>query len=409
MRVRVLRSPYFDPSSAVMALVLGVTVWVVAVVEQANFVTDSFPQPIPLEVRNLEADIVLVGQVPAEVAVRLRAPQSIWLGLSPADLEAYIDLAGTGMGLRQVSIQVESRNRLVRVVEISPSQITVTLDRRAEKEVGVEVTVTWDKPLGYTMGEPTVTPQRVVVSGAESLLEQVSHVVADLSLEGERATVDEEVALTPVDDEGNKLEGLEVNPATATVQVPIEPRVGFRELAVRPAIRGNVSSGYWISNIRVIPSTVTILGDPEVVGRLSGFLDTEPVDVQGASGDLEQEVDLVVPQGVELLGARTVLVRVEVSPVLGGQTFQVEPQIEGLQEGLIALFSPDTVEVIISGPLPALQALEPEDVQVIIDLADRGPGTYLLPPQIQVPEPLLVQSWNPSQLEVVITRRESPS
>jgi len=65
--------------------------------------------------------------------------------------------------------------------------------------------------------------------------------------------------------------------------------------------------------------------------------------------------------------------------------------------------SPETVEVILAGPLADLSALQVGDVQVLLDLLDLGPGTYKVSPQVVKPDSLEVQSIVPDQLEVVIT------
>ena len=57
-------------------------------------------------------------------------------------------------------------------------------------------------------------------------------------------------------------------------------------------------------------------------------------------------------------------------------------EIRGLAPGLVATPSPDTVDVLILGPLPVLDALTPEDVRVVLDLTDFGPGTYQLTPEV---------------------------
>jgi hypothetical protein len=62
------------------------------------------------------------------------------------------------------------------------------------------------------------------------------------------------------------------------------------------------------------------------------------------------------------------------------------------------------VDVILSGPLPALQELQPDDVQVILDLFGLGTGTHKVTPQVILPEGLglEVKSIVPDIVEVTI-------
>jgi YbbR domain-containing protein len=76
--------------------------------------------------------------------------------------------------------------------------------------------------------------------------------------------------------------------------------------------------------------------------------------------------------------------------------------LQGLGGGLQATFSPDTVEVILSGPLSELDALEAGDVSVIVDVSNYGPGTHFVPLIVDRPESLEVQALLPDQVEVEI-------
>jgi YbbR domain-containing protein len=93
---------------------------------------------------------------------------------------------------------------------------------------------------------------------------------------------------------------------------------------------------------------------------------------------------------------------VEISPVLGGQTIQLTPVVRGLGRGLEASFSPQAVEVILSGPLSELEALKAGDVSVVLDISDYEPGTHLVTPEVERPASLQVQAVIPDQVEVVI-------
>ena len=77
----------------------------------------------------------------------------------------------------------------------------------------------------------------------------------------------------------------------------------------------------------------------------------------------------------------------------------------GLGAGLKAELSPTTVDVILVGPLPVLNSLQPEDVHVRIDLTGLTVGTYQLTPIAMVEQPgVTVQSILPGTVEVIITK-----
>ncbi|HUW96968.1 MAG TPA: CdaR family protein [Anaerolineae bacterium] len=386
-----------------MALALAIMVWMAATIQENPFAEGSFPELVPVEVANRGEGLVIMGGLVQEVRIRVRAPESVWEDLGSSGFRAYVDLEGLGVGLHEVPVRVEPASSLVRILETSPAALTVRLDIRAEKTVGVRVSVYGNPPLGYGAGIALVEPSQVRVSGPQTLVDQVAQLAAEVYLSGEKDTFERSASLTPRDEVGNAVDGLELEQKSARVTVPIEQQVGYRELSIKTIIEGNTAPGYWISSITANPSTVTVFGDPGAVNDIPGYLETYPVNVVGERESVSQRVAIVFPEGVSSLeDMGTVQALIEISPVLSGQTVQLTPVIRGLGRGLEATFSPGTVEVILSGPLSELEALEAGDVRVILDLSNYEPGTHFVSLVVERPGSLQVQAVLPDQVEVVI-------
>ncbi|TKJ31168.1 MAG: hypothetical protein CEE40_02605 [Chloroflexi bacterium B3_Chlor] len=393
-------------SSLIMALILALMVWMGAAIQENPFAEGFLPEEVPVEVINRGGGFVIVGGVDQGVRVKVRTPESVWEDLRASSFRAYVDLEGLDVGLHEVPVQVEPAGNLVRVLETSPAVLTLRLDRRSEGIVPVRVSTVGEPPQGYKRGSLQVDPGHVIVSGPRTLVDQVVHVTAEVYLRGEKEAFERNAVLTPRDDVGNAVTGLEIDHQSVRVTVPIERIVGYRDLSIKTVTQGTPAPGYWISSISADPSTVTVVGDPEVVDEIPGYLETHPIDVEGAREDISQQVAILFPEDVSSLeDVATVQAIIEISPVLGGQTVQLTPVVQGLGRGLEASFSPDTVEVILSGPLSELEALEAGDVRVLLDLSDYEPGTHFVPLTVDRPESLEVQAILPDQVEVVI--RES--
>ncbi len=400
------RSLLNNLGSMIMALILATMVWMGATIQENPFVEAFLSEEVAVEVINRGEGLVIVGSVDQSVRVKVRTLESIWADLRAGSFRAYVDLEGLDVGLHEVPVQVEPAGTRVRVMETSPAVLTIRLDRSAEKTVEARLSIYGDPPQGYYRGLPQLTPDHVIVSGPQTSVDQVVRVTAEVYLRGEKDTFERNVMVTPRDEVGNIVAGAEANPSSVIVTVPIEQRLGYRELSIRTVIEGTPASGYWISSISADPSTVTVLGSPRTVSDIPGYLETYPVNAEGAQESISEQVVIVFPEGVSPLeDVRSVQALIEISPVLGGQTLQLTPVVLGLGRGLEATFSPDTVEVILSGPLSELDALGAEDVRVLLDLFDYRPGTHFVPLTVQKPESLQVQAILPDQVEVVI--RES--
>lgn len=396
--------------SGILALSLATIVWIVAVNEENPISEDVFKEPIPIQVVNKADNLYLYGDVTEQVQVRIRAPRTSWSSLTAAKFEAKIDLTGLPPGRHDLPIQVTCADRAVRIVEINPATRLVRLESITDRWVPVQVNVLGSPALGYARRAHTLTPNEVRVSGPESMVTQVERAVADLYLRGdEKETIEREIHLSPRDANGDPVGWIKLEPPKVTVRVPIEQEHGFKEVAVRAVITGQVSSGYWVSNVSVEPATVTVIGSPTALKNIPGYIETTAVDVSGAEENISQRVPLALPNGVSVLSEQAVLVRINITAIQGGLTVQRELVIQGLAEGYQYRASPDTVDVILSGPLPKLETLRHGDVVVILNLYGLEAGTHKVKPTVLVPEGLVVESVLPATIEVLIARGALPT
>jgi len=390
-----------------LAFVLAAVVWVMAVNQENPSVRNMFPEPIPIEVVNKREELVVFGEVVENTQITLQAPQSSWNDLSLSKFQAQIDLARLGPGLHDVPVQVTCSDSRVRIMERRPDRIAVRLEPLATKEVPVAIEILDSPPLGYVVGPVVATPPTVTVSGPAPIVNQVTSVVGELRLRGAKSTVVHNVFLSPRNAQGEAVGWVDWMPREVEAQVPIEQRLGFKDVSVRAVVVGQVAPGYWISNITVEPSPVMLIGSPDALANLAGYVETDPVDVTGAQQKVTERVTLNLSANVSLVpasdaGGEGVQVTVEIAAIMGGQTVQRRVKIQGLAPDLRARPSPEQVDVILSGPLPQLQALPSEQVQVVLDLFDLAAGVHKVHPTVIIPEGLKVESMVPDTVEVEI-------
>ena len=161
-----------------------------------------------------------------------------------------------------------------------------------------------------------------------------------------------------------------------------------------------------MTDISVFPPVVTVFaGDPQLVNSLPGVLETLVLDLQNAKENINSRVGLNLPEGVSIVGEQTVLIQAGVSPIESSVTLAGEKvEIIGLGKGLSAQVSPETVDVILSGPLPILDTLNRQDVRVTVDLTGLNLGTHQIIPKVEVLiADVFVESILPNTIEVVIT------
>ncbi len=399
----------FDQLGLILtALMFATVLWAVATSEENPGREAFFPDPVPIE--TVTPTSLVVSQKSANsVRVRVRAPQASWDELKASTFRALVDVRTYGVGSYEVPIQVVASDPRVTVLLVEPSSLEVKLEPAKSRFLDARAEILDSVPLGYTFKPPTLSQTQVIVSGPASLVDQVSEVIAEVFLRGARVPVEREATLVARDATGKEIKGISISPSSIIVKITLEQRVGFKDVSIRTVLRGAVASGYWISNIVANPSTVTIVGNADSLARISGFIETAPIDVNNAKSDVGIRAELNVPEGVSVLNNDAVDVRISVTPILGGQTIRRKVVVQNLRLGLVGMVSPEQVDVIMSGPLPNLQNLPAETATVVVDAVNLGPGVYPLKPRVVgTNDPLRVQGLVPDTIQLTITDSPTP-
>jgi YbbR domain-containing protein len=377
----------------------------VAVNEENPIEAGVYSEAVPIELLNTPSNLILTQVALTQTTVSLRAPRSIWETLSLANLRITADLTGLSAGTHEVPLHGVVDIPATQITSLQPASLSLTLEERASRERPVRVEAQGEPAPGYEPGEIALSALVATVSGPASAVDRVSEILAVLTLDGSKRDINTELALVPVDTAGKPVTGVALNPLTVQIILPITQKIGYRDVAVSPVITGQVASGYRITNITVSPLIITVSSaDPLKVSELLGFVNTEPLDISGASDDIIQQLALALPPGVSLVGNQSVLVQVNIAAIESGLTVPRQLELQGLGVGLAAMPAPATVDVILTGPLPLLDQLQPTDVRVMLDLTGLTVGTYQISPEvILLSSKLRAESVLPSVIEVVIT------
>jgi YbbR domain-containing protein len=397
-----------------LAVILSFVVWIVAMQEQDPITEGEYSQPIPVEVRNQpEGTTFLPATFNESVVFTIRAPRSSWQGLQRDKFSAWIDLEGMAPGDYEVPVQYSVLDANVRVLEIRPATVAVHLKRKISRTVPVQVQLFGSPAQGYELStrDVVIEPATVTVTGPASIVEQVAKATVDVYLrDGVKETFT--VSRNPVARQASdELVGsfVVIEPSAVQITVPIVQQTGFKEVAVRPRIVGTVAAGYWVRDVSVEPLTVLLGGDRDVVARISGFVETMPLDISGATSDIVERLALALPEGATAVDTQGVKVTVKVEPQQGSLTVVRRPTIRGLSTELVATVIPEEVEVTLIGPLPRLNSLTDEDVFVYVELVDKGVGQYRVELTTLAPEGLEVISISPATVDVEIAAIPTPT
>ncbi|QVI35515.1 hypothetical protein BVJ53_12370 [Lacticaseibacillus chiayiensis] len=231
---------------------------------------------VPLQV-NANTDKYFITGYPSKVSVALTGTASlVTMTANTQNFRVVADLTNLGVGKHRVHLKAEGLNKDLSY-SISPKSVTVDIQVRENKTMPIQVR--YNKASiasGYAAGDPKLSARTVEVTGARSVIDSIAQVVANVSLpHNTRKTVDQEVLLQALDDNGNTM-NVVLSPQTVHVTLPISRP--SKKINVELKQTGNAANGYTYA-LSSDTKQVTVYADQQSLDKLSKL--TIPVDVSG--------------------------------------------------------------------------------------------------------------------------------
>ena len=400
-------------SSLLLSFVLAVVVWVAAIISTNPNEERVYPSPVEVEVIGEDPDYLIMNDLLDQVDLTLFAPRSIWTELieNPDNIRSWIDLSGLGKGEHTIDVNVQVDLSPVQIIEVDPAEVEVVLEPLIKKTFPVQVSITGDPALGYRKSSAFVDPTEVTISGPESVMDRVVEVRASLDVTGANDTVVESVTVQPLDENREVVRGVTVTPPSVTITQPVILQGGYRNVVVKVVTGGQVAEGYWLTNVSVTPPNVTVFStNPQAVNELPGFVETNPIDLTDLNDDVDIRATLNLPEGITLAGEESVLVRLSIAALEGSLPINLPIDIIGLSPEYRAILSPDTVDLLLVGPLTILNSINPASIRVSVDLSSLEPGIHQVPVVVDLlPNEVDVAAIIPESVQARIELAPTPT
>jgi YbbR domain-containing protein len=154
-----------------------------------------------VEVNLPESPVLTVTKIDTLTArVYLEGPREALDSLRAGQLTVTADMSDVEPGFRVIPLKVEpNRNGLpanVKVTEIRPDKIRVTIERTIERELTITPRWEGEPPAGFELVDWQITPSTVNVIGAESQMREITAVSTEtVRLTDKTGTFSEQVAI----------------------------------------------------------------------------------------------------------------------------------------------------------------------------------------------------------------------
>lgn len=138
-----------------------------------------------------------------KVRVTVRGKASDMSRLSQFSVEVLAGLPNakpgpTNIALDDEDVRFNSPGKF-EVLSIDPNRFTIQVERRVRNVVPVRVELTGEPAAGASVGTPTPRPAQAQITGPESKVSTITHLIVEISLDGHARTFTEEVTVRSPD------------------------------------------------------------------------------------------------------------------------------------------------------------------------------------------------------------------
>ncbi len=330
------------------------------------------------------------------VSVTVSATRSVLEKISAENIVATADMRELYLE-SQIPIEITIPGYEFETATASPRNVQVKIEQNKSDTFPITVTTTGTVRDGYVLGNVQADPERVTVNGPESVIDQISKVVAEVNVSGLSSDSSIDAVLTYYDEDNNEIsaEQLANNLGATGVKVNVTLYHTARIPVTVDTSEVTAADGYSISEVSWTPEEIQLAGEEEVLDALEEIrIPADAIDITSISQRTEKTVDITpyLPEGTRLVdeNGNNILVTARVARE-GTKSFDIPVgsiTVNNLDDALTVsgYGSGDDLEVHIGGPQEQLNSLELSDLAVSIDLKNcTEAGGYEVPVTITLP------------------------
>jgi len=201
------------------------------------------------------------------------------------------------------------------------------------------------------------------------------------------------------------IEPLEITVSPLEVSLYLDLRVEKTLPLAAVEMHGSVASGFDLVSHLVVPSEIVVSGPSGILENVTE-LKTDSVNLSGRNSNFTVMVNIINPSPfVTLRGSGMAEFQGDISPSVPVRNIEGIPiTLTGLNPGFAADIHGRTGSVRLEGMQEQLDAFSPAADFLTADCSGlTGPGTYMLPIAINLPEGFILLRHEPDQLNITIT------
>ena len=366
----------------ILALFVSVGLWIIAININDPVSENTYTVNVTLQnsgVLSSAGKYFEVKDNSDRIKVVVRGTRTALSQFNQADIVATADMSKiTEDNLVPIELSTTKQSDKIEGIRSESQYVKLALEDVRRLQMPIEVKVLNDPADGYILGATQTSQNVVILSGPESIINQVESAAVEIDVSG--ATTDVKISL-PIHLYSEEDDIIDTSKVNMSVQ-EISTTASILQKAVVPLIaipQGTPTQGYVLNGIiEGLPTEITIAGKSNIVSKIPYIDISESLDVNDIYQDTSYEINIndYLPDGVSLVGTVGNNGILDISVGVDKEsekTIVLDPeaiQVIGVPEGFSATVSDleNDVEVPVSGLKSLLDAVDESKLVPIINV-----------------------------------------
>lgn len=247
---------------------------------------------VPLQV-SVDTDKYYVVGYPEKVSVTLEGSNALVTStVNTRNFRAYIDLTHRKVGKQSARVRISGLSNQLSY-SVKPKTVDIDIEKRKSSTMPVQIEYNKNAiAKGYKVGDTSVEPQKVEVTGAKAEVNQIDQIVAKVNLpNGIDRDYERQVILVAEDKRGRQL-NVVIQPSTARVRIP----VSIAKKTVKIDLDSKNEESNKVYSVTAKNDEVTLYGEKEKLKKIKRL--KVSVDLRGINSSMTKVIPVKLPKGV---------------------------------------------------------------------------------------------------------------
>ena len=354
-----------------VCLLLSLGLWIY-VTNIENPIKSYELSKVPVEIKNADslkdAGLALSPNQEFYVNLKIEGNSQDLFSVDKSDFTISVDLNEFVLknGENKITVNIENSPSTVKIKNSNGLTITIKTEAYSTKEVPVKSKINVISKSSYYVATPIFSPETIIVSGPESLVNKVTKVVAEGEESNAVKTIVKNYIVTPVDENDKEVTGVELSQKWAEATIEINQG---KTVPIKINTTGTLSSGLRLKSISSTTTEIGITG-PESALNSINEIGTETINLSEIKDSTNIDVALGIPDGILIHnGENSITVSIVVEKVQTKE-FTIDYSMIGQQEGINIVPDNNKVTITVSGFEDVLNTLTEANFTAELDVSE---------------------------------------